>query len=177
MMTISVSEKPTFRFSLIMLYVTKMSKCLYLEGDLLLDFSLHCDPNSCMDKGGKERYSFESKESRKETYQCGDDGENSPARKPSSAFSRQKAFKNLKSADKVSLLREKMEASDGSCALLKSRRHTARVVVMGDDRVLGRLARAYHAIRWESFTKTKSPFLEKFSQFSHAEAHAQINVQ
>lgn len=89
-----------------------------------------------------------SKESRVESNRCGD-GENSPVRKPSSAFSRRKAFKNIKFADKLTLLREKMEAFNGICDSLKnnSRRHTARVVVMGDDRVLGRLAKAYHSIR------------------------------
>lgn len=140
-----------------MLHVTKLSDCFYLEDDLLLKFSLQCDPTSCTPKGSKERDSLELKESRKETHHCCD-GENPPARKPSSAFSRRKAFKNLNSADKLTLLREKMEAFNESCALLEknSRRHTAQVVVMGDDRVLGRLAKAYHTIRWEDFTKEKN---------------------
>lgn len=148
--------KTDCRSSLMMLHVTKLSEALYLKGDLLLNFSLRSDPNSCMNEGSRDRDLFESEDSRKETCHCCD-GENSPTRKPSPAFSRRKAFKNLKSADKVTLLREKMETFNGSCALLEtnSRRHTARVVVMGDDRVLGRLARAYHAIRWESFKKEK----------------------
>ncbi|KAI4785856.1 hypothetical protein KUCAC02_037506 [Chaenocephalus aceratus] len=42
-----------------------------------------------------------------------------------------------------------MEACPGSSPLLDENRgrHTARVVVLGDDRVLGRLSRAYHSIR------------------------------
>lgn len=113
-----------------------MTNVLCLEGELLLNFSLHCEPNSC----SRDRDGLEPEE-----------GEEWPGRKPSSAFSRRKAFKNLKSADKVALLREQMEAFNGGCTLLKSGggRHTARVVVMGDDRVLGRLAKSYRAIRWE----------------------------
>ena len=55
----------------------------------------------------------------------------------------------MKPADVLSLLREKIESFRGSAPVLKDdrRRHTARVVVMGDDRVLGRLARAYRSIR------------------------------
>lgn len=140
------------RFSLMMLHKTKLSECLYLEGDLLLNFSMHCDPKSCNNKGSKERDSFELEKSRKDTLHDFD-GQNSTSRKPSTAFSRRKAFKNLKSADKLTLLKEKMEAINESCAFLKnsSRPYTARVVVMGDDRMLGRLARAYHSIRWEVF--------------------------
>ncbi|KAM8723784.1 phosphoinositide 3-kinase regulatory subunit 6 [Acanthopagrus schlegelii] len=55
------------------------------------------------------------------------------------------AFKNMKPADKLTLMSEKIEASPGSSP--DRRRHATRVVVMGDDRVLGRLARAYHSIR------------------------------
>lgn len=141
-------------------HVTQSRECLSPAGDLLLNFSHHCCPNSCTDEGSKERDWFESMESRVESNHCSD-GENSPVRKPSSAFGRRKAFKNVKLADKLTLLREKMEAVNGICDSLKnnSRRHTARVVVMGDDRVLGRLAKAYHSIRWEFFKKEKNTFI------------------
>lgn len=142
--------------SLIMIHVTESSICPSLEGDLLLNFAMHCDPNSCMNEGSKERDSFDSKDSRKKTHRCSD-GRNFPDRNLSMAFSRRNAFKYTKSADKLALLREKMKAFDGSCALLKNnRRHTVRVVVMGDNRVLGRLAQVYHTIRLESFHKNKA---------------------
>lgn len=68
---------------------------------------------------------------------------------PLSAFNYGKAFRNSKAADELSLVREKTDAFPGSSPVLKEHRrcHTARVVVMGDDRVLGRLTKAYHAIR------------------------------
>lgn len=145
MTTISVSQKLTRSGFILTFHVTQSTDCLSPQGDLLLNFSLHCCPNTCTDEGSKER---ESLESREERNHCSD-GESSPAGKPSSAFSRRRAVKNIKSADKLTLLREKMEAFSGSCDWLKnnSRCHTARVVVIGDDRVLGRLARAYQSIR------------------------------
>lgn len=55
----------------------------------------------------------------------------------------------MNKADKLSLIKDKKEAFPGSSPVLKEEwsLHTARVVVMGDDRVLGRLTRAYHSIR------------------------------
>ncbi|XP_068606259.1 phosphoinositide 3-kinase regulatory subunit 6 [Brachionichthys hirsutus] len=63
-----------------------------------------------------------------------------------STFSRRKAFRNMKPADKLSLVREKIGKFPGNFAVLKEdrERHTARVVVMGDDRVLGRLSKFYY---------------------------------
>lgn len=51
--------------------------------------------------------------------------------------------------DKLTVVKEKMEAISLGSPVPKDerKRHTARIVVMGDDRVLGRLTRAYHSIR------------------------------
>ncbi|KAI9533352.1 hypothetical protein NQZ68_024406 [Dissostichus eleginoides] len=78
-----------------------------------------------------------------------DDAAKSPVRNHSPEISRRNAYKNSSSADKLSLVREKMEACPGSSPLLDENRgrHTARVVVLGDNRVLGRLSKAYHSIR------------------------------
>ncbi|XP_051244356.1 phosphoinositide 3-kinase regulatory subunit 6 isoform X2 [Dicentrarchus labrax] len=118
-----------------------------------LYFALGCCPNSGVDgKVKNKRHSVESEYSGTETdlkESDFDDGEQTPVRNPGPAFNRRNAFKNIKPADKLSLMREKIEAFPGSFPVLKEdrRRHTARVVVMGDDRVLGRLSRAYHSIR------------------------------
>ncbi|XP_068434416.1 phosphoinositide 3-kinase regulatory subunit 6 [Clinocottus analis] len=68
---------------------------------------------------------------------------------PTLTFTRRNALKNMKTALKLSLMSEKMDAFPGGWPSFKEdrRRHTARVVVLGDDRVLGRLSRAYHSIR------------------------------
>lgn len=39
-------------------------------------------------------------------------------------------------------------SGDGELLPGVARLHTARVLVLGDDRMLGRLARAYHSLRW-----------------------------
>ncbi|XP_041813189.1 phosphoinositide 3-kinase regulatory subunit 6 isoform X2 [Chelmon rostratus] len=109
--------------------------------NLLADFALKDRRDSdCSEDSGTERHRKESDS---------DDREQPQDRDPTSAFSRRNAFKNMKAADKLTLVREKIEAFPGSSPVHKedSRRHAARVVVMGDDRVLGRLARAYHSIR------------------------------
>lgn len=121
---------------------SKMStKSMFPEGNLLADFALKDRRDSdCSEDSGTERHRKESDS---------DDREQPQDRDPTSAFSRRNAFKNMKAADKLTLVREKIEAFPGSSPVHKedSRRHAARVVVMGDDRVLGRLARAYHSIR------------------------------
>lgn len=121
---------------------------------MLLDFTLHCCPTSSIDEGNDKGDSVQSKDSTEERNQKESDFDDKkqPSESvgnPLSAFNRRKAFRNLKAADKLSLVREKTEAFPGSSPVLKEdrRRHTARVVVMGDDRVLGRLTKAYHAIR------------------------------
>ncbi|CAN9505795.1 unnamed protein product [Ophioblennius macclurei] len=66
----------------------------------------------------------------------------------SSALMRRKGFKGGKPVEKLRLVEEKIESVSGSSAGLKEgRSHTARVVVLGDDRVLGRLTRAYRSMR------------------------------
>lgn len=110
----------------------------------MLDFSLHCGPEGAA--GGCEGGRAEAE------APLQDGGESAPLRPPRlQAFARRKAFKNMKAAHKATLLRDKMEAADGGCALPRDHRgrHTARVVVVGDDGTLGRLARAYRCIRWE----------------------------
>ncbi|XP_027141226.1 phosphoinositide 3-kinase regulatory subunit 6 isoform X3 [Larimichthys crocea] len=105
--------------------------------NLLVKFALDCCRNSSTDEEVKDKKgSVQSEDDQKE-------------RNPTSVFNRRKAFKNMKPADKITLMREKIEAFPGSSPAFKEdrRRHTARVVVMGDDRVLGTLTRAYCLIR------------------------------
>ncbi|XP_050929795.1 phosphoinositide 3-kinase regulatory subunit 6 isoform X2 [Lates calcarifer] len=119
--------------------------------NLLANFTLRS--HSSVDEEEREkRDSFQSEDSGIETYlkqSDFDDTEQPLVRKYGSAFSRRNAFKSTKSADKLSLMKEKIDTSPGSAPVLKEDRrcHTARVVIMGDDRVLGRLTRAYHSMR------------------------------
>lgn len=64
-------------------------------------------------------------------------------------FTRRNAYKNMTQTDRLMLMREKIEAFPGSPPVLNEDRKglVARVVVMGDNRVLGRLAKAFHSIR------------------------------
>ncbi|XP_029294038.1 phosphoinositide 3-kinase regulatory subunit 6 isoform X2 [Cottoperca gobio] len=73
----------------------------------------------------------------------------SPVKSNVPAFIQRNAYKNKILADTLSLMREKMDTFPGSSPVHEEDRgrYTARVVVMGDDRVLGRLSRAYHSIR------------------------------
>ncbi|XP_078124976.1 phosphoinositide 3-kinase regulatory subunit 6 isoform X1 [Sander vitreus] len=79
-----------------------------------------------------------------------DDTVKSPVKNPVPPFTRRNAFKaSMKSSDQISLLREKINKFHGSSTVINedTRHHTARVVVLGDDRAMGRLARAYCSIR------------------------------
>lgn len=79
-----------------------------------------------------------------------DDTVKSPVTNPVPAFTRRNAFKaSMKPSDQMSLLKEKINKVHGSSTVIKedTRHHTARVVVLGDDRAMGRLARAYYSIR------------------------------
>ena len=114
------------------------------EGNLLANLALCGSRNSSVDEETKDRgHSVRS-----------EDGGTQPDlrerdfdyRAQPLVRNRMCAFKNMKPADKLTLMSEKIEASPGSSP--DRRRHATRVVVMGDDRVLGRLARAYHSIRW-----------------------------
>lgn len=155
---LKTDSRPIF----IMSHVTKSSVCPFFEGDLLLNVALQCDPNSFTDEGSKERDIFEAKESRKTSHHCCD-GDNFPNRNPRLAMSRRNALKYTKSPEKLTP-REKMNAFNRSFALSKNRCHTVRVVVMGDDRVLGRLAKAYHTIRLACFGKKKTIIWILFTQ-------------
>lgn len=128
-------------------YIVKWM-CLSWKGDLLFDFATRCCPNSSVDGESSRRNSAESNDIKTERSHR-NSGENPPARNPAPALNRRKAFKNMNAADKLAAVKEKMEAiSLGSPVPQDDRkRHTARIVVMGDDRVLGRLTKAYHAIR------------------------------
>ncbi|XP_029583977.1 phosphoinositide 3-kinase regulatory subunit 6-like isoform X3 [Salmo trutta] len=54
----------------------------------------------------------------------------------------------MKPEDKMALVQENIKGPTSSTPLPKKEgNHTARIVMMGDDRVLGRLAKAYHSIR------------------------------
>ncbi|XP_070778687.1 phosphoinositide 3-kinase regulatory subunit 6 isoform X2 [Enoplosus armatus] len=121
--------------------------------NLLANFALHSCANSSVDEEVKDkRDSFRSEDSgieRDLKESDFDDTEQHPVRKPAPSFKRRNAYKKTQSLDRLSLVREKIEAFPGSSPVLKEdrRRLTARVVVMGDDRVLGRLTRAYQSIR------------------------------
>ncbi|CAB1433428.1 unnamed protein product [Pleuronectes platessa] len=95
---------------------------------LLANFSLRSNSNSSVD--------VEEKDKR--------DGS---VRNPSSAISRRNAYRRATS--KLILMREKMDTFAGSRRVQRDdcRCLTARVVVMGDDRVLGRLSRVFLSIR------------------------------
>lgn len=66
----------------------------------------------------------------------------------STHLTRKPGFKNMPVQHRHALMRQKTEEAPSSTALPKEECSlTARVVVMGDDRVLGRLAEAYQSIR------------------------------
>lgn len=126
--------------------VNTYAECVFPQGNLLSNTA------SGSDEGKDKRDSVQSNDSGivGDLQECNFDvREQPPVRNSMSAFNRRNAFKKVKSLDRLSLAREKVEVFPGSSPVLgKERRfHTARVVVMGDDRVLGRLTRAYHAIR------------------------------
>ncbi|KAM9391409.1 phosphoinositide 3-kinase regulatory subunit 6 isoform 1-T2 [Pholidichthys leucotaenia] len=77
-----------------------------------------------------------------------DIAETPPPSTNKSVFKRRHAYKKSSSSDKLSLMKEKMERVPERSPLLKEeQKHTARVVVMGDNRVLGQLTQAYYSIR------------------------------
>ncbi|XP_028311991.1 phosphoinositide 3-kinase regulatory subunit 6 [Gouania willdenowi] len=71
--------------------------------------------------------------------------ESSP-NKTQDKLKRRGALKPQRSKDKLTLVNEKMEKTMGSTRSSDMSR-TAKVVFMGDDRVLGRLTNAYHSIQ------------------------------
>ncbi|XP_071371516.1 phosphoinositide 3-kinase regulatory subunit 6 isoform X2 [Centroberyx affinis] len=117
----------------------------------LTNFALGSCPNPVTDKEEDKRDSVLSVDSgiEKDLKDLElDDKEQLPARNLATAFTRRPALKSMKPADKLTLMREKMEAYPSSSPPLKEERGlTARVVVMGDDRALGRLTKVYRSIR------------------------------
>lgn len=116
--------------------------------DLLADFAQwSCSNSTSVDEDEKgKRDSVRSEDSGIERDLKESDSDDTNT---GSVIRRRNAFKSMKPADRLSLVKEKIDVFPGSSAVLKEDRryHTARVVVMGDDRVLGRLARTYHSIR------------------------------
>uniref|UniRef100_A0A7N8XYR2 Phosphoinositide-3-kinase, regulatory subunit 6b n=1 Tax=Mastacembelus armatus TaxID=205130 RepID=A0A7N8XYR2_9TELE len=70
-----------------------------------------------------------------------------PPKNPAPVITRRNAFRSMRSADRLSLMQDKMFLGHYPVLHERRKRLTARVLVMGDDRVLGRLSRAYHSIR------------------------------
>lgn len=69
-------------------------------------------------------------------------------------FSRRPCVRWPKAGNRMTLTMEAIKESGGTggsgTSILKDEKNfTARVVVMGDDSTLGRLAKAYHSIRYE----------------------------
>ncbi|XP_035766692.1 phosphoinositide 3-kinase regulatory subunit 6 [Neolamprologus brichardi] len=113
--------------------------------NLLTDFALPSGSKSIKD--GKERISRDS--GIVKDLKDSDDAEQLPYTAEKTLRERRNALKNSKSAEKLSLMKEKMkEDVTGNSPLLKEERsHTARVVVLGDDSTLGKLTKAYYIIR------------------------------
>lgn len=70
-------------------------------------------------------------------------------------FSRRPCVRWPKAGNRMTLMMEAIKESGGAggsrSSILKDEKNfTARVVVMGDDSTLGRLAKAYHSIRYEN---------------------------
>ncbi|KAM3598035.1 uncharacterized protein V6R79_012591 [Siganus canaliculatus] len=115
---------------------------------LLTSFALSCCSNSSVDDEALDKR--DSAQSEGDGTKR-DEAETPPPPPPPGRhlpLSRQKAFKNVKLEEKRRL-KEKTDAAPRSCGAIREARgrHVAKVVVMGDDRVLGRLARAYRSIR------------------------------
>ncbi|XP_068575250.1 phosphoinositide 3-kinase regulatory subunit 6 [Cebidichthys violaceus] len=122
--------------------------------NLLANFAMCCSSNSTsVDKEEKDkRDSVRSEDSgiERDLKENNFDDTARPASiNPASSFSRRNAFKTMKKAHKLSLMSETMDVFPGGSPLFNKdrRRHTARVVVLGDDRALGRLTRAFLSIR------------------------------
>lgn len=124
---------------------------MFSEGKLLADFTL-CSSSSVDEEEKNKRDSVRSEDSgivRDLLKSEADDTEQPPVTNPGPIITRRNAMRGLNSANKLSLIKEKMETFPETSPVLKEgrKRLTARVVVMGDNRVLGRLTRAYHSIQ------------------------------
>lgn len=117
-------------------------ECVFPEGDLLADFTLNS--GSKFSKYGRETLSRDSGTVKNLQVTDSDDAETPPDRKIKPE--RRNAWKRSTSLGQMIMMTEKVVT--GNTAQLKEERsHTARVVVMGNDCTLGKLTRAYYAIR------------------------------
>ncbi|XP_034449804.1 phosphoinositide 3-kinase regulatory subunit 6 [Hippoglossus hippoglossus] len=119
---------------------------------LLANFSLRSNSNSSVDGDEKDKRDGAEDGGIKRRLRDVSDLQDTVqplVRNPSLAMSRRNAYKRGNSENKLSLMREKMDTFAGSRRVQRDdcRCLTARVVVMGDDRVLGRLSRAFLSIR------------------------------
>ncbi|XP_069380774.1 phosphoinositide 3-kinase regulatory subunit 6 isoform X2 [Paralichthys olivaceus] len=119
--------------------------------NLLADFSLSSGSRSSVDEDKKDKRDGSEDGGTKRRLKESDLGDTLQplVKNPSIAISRRNACKKRNPGDKLRLMREKMEMLPGSRRVLRDDRRclTARVVVMGDDRVLGRLSRVLLSIR------------------------------
>ncbi|XP_058509732.1 phosphoinositide 3-kinase regulatory subunit 6 isoform X2 [Solea solea] len=122
-------------------------KCIFPEDNLLANFTLRSCSNS-MDKDEDDMGNSEDGEVRRHREDsCAEDTKR--PRNSSLAISRRNAYRKGNSAGRLNLMTENIDGFPGSSPVFMEdcRRRTARVVVMGDNRVLGRLTKAYHSIR------------------------------
>ncbi|KAG7475392.1 phosphoinositide 3-kinase regulatory subunit 6-like [Solea senegalensis] len=115
--------------------------------NLLANFTLRSRSNST-DKDEDDMGNSEDGEVRRHRGDSSTDDTKRP-RNSSLAISRRNAYRKGNSAGRLNLMTENIDACPGSSPVFMEdcRRRTARVVVMGDNRVLGRLTKAYHSIR------------------------------
>ncbi|KAK7940251.1 hypothetical protein WMY93_003577 [Mugilogobius chulae] len=95
---------------------------------------------------GSRRSSVQSMEEKK-LKDYDHDPPQSPQMIKSSLNKRRYAYKATKPGNQLSLMNAKMQNSTNNFSSREQCRHTARVIVMGDDCILGKLASAYHSIR------------------------------
>ncbi|XP_030591381.1 phosphoinositide 3-kinase regulatory subunit 6 [Archocentrus centrarchus] len=106
--------------------------------DLLAEFTLN---------SGSKRLSRDSGIMKNLKVPDSDDTKQHPDRSPKQQ-ERRNAWRKRQSLDQLFLMTEKIEVGTGNASLRKEERScTARVVIMGNDCTLGRLTRAYYAIR------------------------------
>ena len=131
---------------------TEVNQSSLPAGSLLANFSLRSNSNSSVDGDEKDkRDGAEDVGIKRRLRDVRDvkDTVQPRVRNPSLVVSRRNAYKRGNPSDKLSLVREKMDTFAGSRRVQRDdcRCLTARVVVMGDDRVLGRLSRVFLSIR------------------------------
>ncbi|XP_038550309.1 phosphoinositide 3-kinase regulatory subunit 6 [Micropterus salmoides] len=119
--------------------------------NLLINFARRCYPDSSVDEEDK-RDSVRSEDSgiERDQKECGfDDKDRQLVRNSALAVSRRNALKSTKSGHRRRLVSKRTEEFSRKSPAVEEdkRRHTARIAVMGDDRVLGILTNAYHSIR------------------------------